>query len=75
MIKIWTGTPGSGKSLHAANTCWHRLRNKRNIIANFPIDIERIAESTAEYICKKIGIGYIKKKLVNLGNLPMCRCI
>lgn len=42
MITLYSGTPGSGKSLHLANVIWNRLRNDRAVIANFPIDIDKI---------------------------------
>lgn len=40
MIYLYTGTPGSGKSYHAAADIFYRLRRKhRNrVIANFPIN-------------------------------------
>lgn len=37
MIRIYTGTPGSGKSLHAINRVVDYLRADKNVIANFPI--------------------------------------
>ena len=39
MIYLYSGTPGSGKSLHAANDCRFNLnrRNPRPIIANFEL--------------------------------------
>lgn len=43
MIWLYSGTPGSGKSFHAARDIYYRLRRKngRNrVIANFPIAIE-----------------------------------
>lgn len=38
MIELYSGTPGSGKSLHAAETIYWRLRTGRPVIANFPIE-------------------------------------
>lgn len=39
MITLYSGTPGSGKSLHVANVIYKRLKSKKDnlIIANFPI--------------------------------------
>lgn len=38
MIELYSGTPGSGKSLHAAYEIITNLRLGRNVIANFPIN-------------------------------------
>lgn len=38
MIKMFTGTNGSGKSLHTMEVVYH-LGKRRNIIANFPIKL------------------------------------
>lgn len=43
MIWLYTGTPGSGKSYHAAADIYHRLRRQKGgnrVIANFPISID-----------------------------------
>ena len=40
MIWLYSGTPGSGKSFHAARDVYYRLRKKRGfkyVIANFAI--------------------------------------
>ena len=38
MIELYSGTPGSGKSLHAAETIYWRLRAGKPVIANFQIE-------------------------------------
>lgn len=38
MIRLYTGTPGSGKSLHAAYEIIDMLLSGHRVIANFPID-------------------------------------
>lgn len=38
MISLYSGTPGSGKSLFAAYEIIRLLNSKRNVICNFPID-------------------------------------
>ena len=38
-IDIYTGTPGSGKSLHCAYKMIGLLKLRKNLIANFPIDL------------------------------------
>lgn len=40
MIRIYTGTPGSGKSLHAVQRVLNYLRASRQVIANFPLKYE-----------------------------------
>lgn len=43
MIYLYSGTPGSGKSYHAAADIYYRLRRKGNrnrVIANFPLNTE-----------------------------------
>jgi zona occludens toxin (predicted ATPase) len=42
MIYLYSGTPGSGKSLHATADVKKKLRSGGNVIANFPIKIEKI---------------------------------
>lgn len=42
MIYFYSGSPGSGKSLHVAEEIYYYLRSGRNVIANFDIDIESI---------------------------------
>ena len=39
MIELYTGTPGSGKSLHCASVLYKALRSKKNVIANFDINL------------------------------------
>lgn len=38
MIELYSGTPGSGKSLHAAETIYWRLRAGKPVICNFLIE-------------------------------------
>lgn len=42
MIEIFTGTPGSGKSLHAASRLCGLLRSGHLVIVNFEIDRKRV---------------------------------
>lgn len=45
MIVLYSGTPGSGKSLHTAYKIWDYLRiYKSPVIANFPISEEKISK-------------------------------
>ena len=40
MIELYSGTPGSGKSLYCAYEIIRLLNKGRNVIANFPIDMD-----------------------------------
>lgn len=42
MIYLYSGTPGSGKSLHTASKIYWWLRNKRPCICNFAINTSKI---------------------------------
>lgn len=42
MIYLYSGTPGSGKSLHQAENIYYRLRRNKPVIANYDINIDRI---------------------------------
>ena len=42
MVICYTGTPGSGKSLHCSNQILFHLRHGQNVICNFPINTEII---------------------------------
>lgn len=42
MIVLYSGTPGSGKSLDCARTIYNWCRRGNPIICNFPINIDNI---------------------------------
>lgn len=44
MIKLYSGTPGSGKSLHMARDIYYDLNRRYNrlVICNFPVNIEKV---------------------------------
>lgn len=51
MIELYSGTPGSGKSLHMAREIRERLRmSKRYIIGNFYINTDAIKKCKGEYL-------------------------
>ena len=55
MIYLYSGTPGSGKSLHVAKDIYNRLnRNKKYpyVIANFTINLKMIRNKNARFIYK-----------------------
>lgn len=42
MITLFTGTPGSGKSFHAAKLIYNKLLRKCGIICNFPVNKDAV---------------------------------
>ena len=55
MIYLYSGTPGSGKSLHMARDIMFKLRRGQNVIANFPINMELVKKG----LFKKLKTGAI----------------
>jgi len=51
MIKFYSGTPGSGKSLHTAEDIITTLRRRRNVISTVNVDLNVISRNGS----KKIG--------------------
>lgn len=43
MVNTYTGTPGSGKSLHCAQIILQEIRRKKRVICNFPINTDYIS--------------------------------
>lgn len=41
MIRLFSGTPGSGKSLHTAQILKNRIRDGQPVVCNFPLDISK----------------------------------
>ena len=50
MIYLYSGTPGSGKSLHMARDIYHRLRQGGTVIANFDINVNKIPKCKGQFI-------------------------
>lgn len=50
MISLYTGTPGSGKSFHAAKDIVTRLKRGGTLIANFPINLDSIKKVKGNFI-------------------------
>lgn len=42
MIYLYSGTPGSGKSLHAAKTIVEWCKRGKGVICNFPVDVSHV---------------------------------
>lgn len=51
MIELYSGTPGSGKSLHVAECIYWRLRRKRLVVGNFEINRKAVSKDDVPFIC------------------------
>lgn len=63
MIYLFSGTPGSGKSLHTAQMIYWRLKRKKEIVANFDIDTSKIPKCNGKFTClenDKMTVKYIE---------------
>ncbi|NLZ34468.1 MAG: AAA family ATPase [Clostridiales bacterium] len=54
MIYLYSGTPGSGKSLNSVRDIVNKLKNGGNVIANFPIKIDLIKTKKGKQLGKFI---------------------
>ncbi len=62
MLKIYTGVPGSGKSLHAIRLICAWLKAGKNVIANFPIRIDYVEKNHGHFFYQpneKISVDYL----------------
>lgn len=53
MIFFYSGTPGSGKSLHAAQLICNWARSGSPVIGNFPVNLERYKKANFHYVVEK----------------------
>ncbi|MEG1847859.1 MAG: zonular occludens toxin domain-containing protein [Lachnospiraceae bacterium] len=58
MISLYTGTPGSGKSLHIAKKIFIRLGLGKRVMATFPVNTSMIKKKKGEFI-------YLNEKELN----------
>lgn len=49
MIYLYSGTPGSGKSTHAAQTILDTVRRGRKVVANFEVNLEVLGQRAKLY--------------------------
>lgn len=61
MIELYSGTPGSGKSFHATREIYYSLRAGKNVIGNYPININRVKLNFFGYWLDKLSM-LIRKK-------------
>ncbi|XCP83780.1 zonular occludens toxin domain-containing protein [Roseburia hominis] len=52
MIYLYSGTPGSGKSLHTARVIYYTLKRNMPVIANFAINLTKIPRCRGEFVEK-----------------------
>lgn len=50
MIRLYSGTPGSGKSLHNARDVINRSRSGKPVIGNFPCDLKKYPKAKYTYV-------------------------
>lgn len=63
MISLYSGTPGSGKSLHLAERLYYRLRSGKAVIANFALKLDKIHKK------KNLPFTYIPNEKLTPNNL------
>lgn len=63
MITFYSGTPGSGKSLHVAQVIYNRLRyGKLPVICSFPVDLDYISKNGKKEIGRFVYLPYVEMK-------------
>lgn len=68
MIYLYSGTPGSGKSLHAARDVVNKLRRGHTVIANFPVNLAAIKKARGNFIYRdnsEMTIDYLVNYALN----------
>lgn len=50
MIYLYSGTPGSGKSLHTARVIYYTLKRGLPVIANFDINLNKIKNAKGDFL-------------------------
>lgn len=73
MISLYSGTPGSGKSLHLAQRIYNKLRRGECVIANFEINLKKVSKNTKDLDFLYIDNLKIKPKmLINFSKEYFC---
>ncbi len=67
MIHLYSGTPGSGKSFHATARIFNRLRSRRDVICNYPVNLDNCSYSFLGFWLKRIFKKY-RPRRCRLGN-------
>lgn len=82
MIYLYSGTPGSGKSLHSARVIYYTLKRGLPIIANFDVNQKKIKKSKGKFMEIKndrlnpkllieYSMNYFEKKPVKEGEITL----
>lgn len=58
MISLYSGTPGSGKSLHIARRIFYTLKRKRPVICNFNVNLKKIERKKTRR--SKLKFSYVE---------------
>ena len=58
MIFLYSGTPGSGKSLHTAQDIVSKLKRGHRVIANFPVNLDEIRKKSLRYWLERTGMVF-----------------
>lgn len=76
MIYLYSGTPGSGKSLHVSAVIYHMLRLNRPVICNFPINLKLVKNPAQFYYFDNSELnaelleGFATSYWKNAGRIP-----
>lgn len=68
MISLFTGTPGSGKSLDLARIILNRLRANMPVIVNFDINLPKRMKSKEKYLYVVYDTDITVEYLINFAN-------
>ncbi len=66
VIQLYSGTPGSGKSLHVAERVYLSLKYGRTVICNFDVNLEKIKKVRGKYIYLD-NVDITPEKLMEIG--------
>ena len=62
MIHLYSGTPGSAKSFHATQRIFYRLRSRKTVICNYPVNLDYCSYSAAGFWLKKFFKKFSPRK-------------
>ena len=65
MIFLYSGTPGSGKSLHVAERLYHLLRAGRPVVCNFNINLNQIPPKRRDLFHYKSNLEITPEYLID----------
>lgn len=74
MMSLYSGTPGSGKSLHVAEILFHRLRTGKPCICNFPICLDKVGGKKSKRFVYKDNSALTPKFLIEFAQDYIQEC-